>query len=68
LNTQIEQLANQINTSESPVIVVDQFTDFDPRQGQDTYDGCHPSEAGENKMADRWFAALEKLLPKFQEQ
>ena len=62
-NLQVGQLAQQLSTSDSPVIAVDQFSGFDPVLGKDTYDGCHPNEAGETKMVDRWFAALKKVLP-----
>jgi acyl-CoA thioesterase I len=62
-NRQVEQLAQQMSTPESRVMAVDQFTDFDPMTGKDTYDGCHPSSSGEAKMVDRWFAALKQVLP-----
>lgn len=62
-NGLILNLARETNTIDSPVIVVDQFTGFNAAKGSDTYDGCHPSEVGEKKMADRWFAALKKVLP-----
>src|SRR3712207_7345092 len=39
-------------------VLVDQYAGFDPRPGADTYDGVHPDESGDRKMADRWFAAL----------
>jgi lysophospholipase L1-like esterase len=42
------------------VIVVDQFSGFDPVA--DTYDGIHPNERGEEKMAEVWFGALNKVL------
>ncbi|MGG6265001.1 SGNH/GDSL hydrolase family protein [Leptolyngbya sp. AN03gr2] len=61
-NRQIATLARSLNTQESPVILVDQFSDFDAKQ--DTYDGLHPNESGEQKMATRWYQALEKVLPK----
>jgi lysophospholipase L1-like esterase len=48
---------------ESPIVVVDHFSGFNPKAGVDTYDGCHPSAVGEQKMASRWFAALKKVLP-----
>lgn len=60
-NAQVRQLAAEMTAPESPVIAVDQFTGFDVKQ--DTYDGCHPNESGEKKMADRWFTALTKVLP-----
>lgn len=61
-NAQIRSLAAEMTTSESPVIAVDQFTGFDVQK--DTYDGCHPNESGEQKIADRWFAALQSILRK----
>ncbi|MBE9011373.1 cellulose-binding protein [Pseudanabaenaceae cyanobacterium LEGE 13415] len=61
-NQQIATFSRSINTQESPVILVDQFNGFDVKQ--DTYDGLHPNESGEQKMATRWFQALEKILPK----
>lgn len=60
-NDQIPVLAAQKSTYQSPVLVVDQFTNFDP--AMDTYDGAHPNELGEKKMADRWNAALPCVLP-----
>jgi lysophospholipase L1-like esterase len=63
LNKLIVDLARGTNTQDSPVIAVDQFSGFNPAIGKNTYDGCHPNESGEQKMADRWFAALKKLLP-----
>jgi hypothetical protein len=58
LNEAIRQLAPTITSPDSPVIVVDQFGDFDP--DLDSYDGAHPNERGERKMALRW---LDALLP-----
>ncbi|HEY9906423.1 MAG TPA: SGNH/GDSL hydrolase family protein [Thermosynechococcaceae cyanobacterium] len=63
-NAQIGQMAQQLTTENAPVIAVDQFSGFDPISGKDTYDGCHPNASGEAKMVDRWFAALQKVLPR----
>ncbi|MHB1135091.1 MAG: SGNH/GDSL hydrolase family protein [Chloroflexota bacterium] len=61
LNAQIPTLAAQKTTAQSPVVVVDQWTGFDenidPPVG-DTYDGVHPDESGEKKLAAKWQAAL----------
>ena len=64
----VEQLANmipsiidEINTEESPVILVDMFEGFDVNEL--TYDGVHPNEKGEMLMADRWFNAIMEALP-----
>jgi len=61
LNAEIPGLAERLHTQESPVMVVDQFTGFDPYV--DTWDGVHPDESGELKMSARWFAALQTALP-----
>lgn len=42
------------------VMVVDQWTGYD--RNLDNYDGLHPNASGEQKMADKWFAALEDLF------
>ncbi|MFC2173399.1 SGNH/GDSL hydrolase family protein [Acidobacteriota bacterium] len=60
LNSQIPALAVSKYTSESPVIVVDQYKGFDATL--DTYDGIHPDVGGESRMANKWFAALQPLL------
>jgi acyl-CoA thioesterase I len=61
-NQQISALARSLNSQSSPVILVDQFSGFNV--SQDTYDGLHPNESGEQKMANRWFQALQKAMPK----
>lgn len=62
LNAKILVMAQQLSTSKSPVRVVDQFTGFQPEPNKDTFDGAHPNESGEKKMATRWFAVLNPLL------
>lgn len=56
LNAEIDGIAAEKNTLQSPVIVVDQNTYFITKY--DTYDGVHPNRSGEVVMADRWFAAI----------
>ena len=60
LNNEILILAGSKDIENSPVRVVDQFSGFDPKL--DTYDGLHPNPTGEEKMAQNWFSALEKML------
>jgi hypothetical protein len=60
LNAEIVLLAALLDSPVSRVIAVDQWTGFDPVV--DTYDGVHPSESGEQKLAQRWFEVLEVLL------
>jgi acyl-CoA thioesterase I len=59
-------LAAAKHTAESPVVLVDQHTGFDPVTM--TWDGEHPNATGESQMADRWFAALVPLLDRFAAQ
>ena len=58
LNAQLPALAANKNQSESPIVLVDQYSGFDPTTM--TFDGEHPNDIGESRMADRWF---EKLVP-----
>jgi acyl-CoA thioesterase-1 len=60
LNAQIPALVAVKSTSQSLVIAVDQYSDFDA--ASDTWDGVHPNPVGEQKIADRWFAWLARLL------
>jgi hypothetical protein len=48
---------------ESPVIKVNLFGGFHVRK--DTFDGAHPNELGEMKIAKRYYKALRKLLRKW---
>jgi len=58
LNAQIPGWATTNSTAASPITVVDQFTGFNPAQGQDTSDGVHPNTSGSMKIATKWFNAL----------
>jgi lysophospholipase L1-like esterase len=50
-------LARELTQADSPVVIVDQATGFDPQK--DTIpDKVHPSAQGAEKMADQWFVAL----------
>jgi acyl-CoA thioesterase I len=61
LNAQIPALAASKNTAQSPVVLVDQYAGYDAFT--DNYDEYHPNARGENKMMNKWFAALTNLLP-----
>ena len=52
--------AAQNTTPSSPVTVVDLYTGLDT--ASDTSDGVHLNVAGSEKVASRWFAALEPLF------
>jgi lysophospholipase L1-like esterase len=58
LNRALPRMARNMTTSRSPVVIVDHHSGFDPQE--DTYDGVHPNESGEKKMARRWFDAIMK--------
>lgn len=61
LNTVVATIATEMNTLESPVILVDQNAGFDLATMVQP-DGLHPNLAGEAQVADVWFATLEMLL------
>ncbi len=56
LNGRLDALASSLSTATSPVVVVDQATGFNANS--DTFDGIHPNETGEQKMATKWFDSL----------
>jgi parallel beta-helix repeat protein len=59
-NQRLPGLAASKNTPQSPVVVVDLWTGFSV--SLDMYDGVHPNDAGDQKMAERWHAALVNFL------
>jgi acyl-CoA thioesterase I len=63
LNAQLPALVAAKNSVTSPVVLVDQFTGFDPTTM--TIDGFHPNAIGESRMADRWFEKLAPMLDAF---
>lgn len=61
-NAALIGLAAGLNTPAQPVILVNQADGFDWEQ--DTIgDKVHPNARGAEKMAEKWFAALQALLP-----
>ncbi len=61
LNAVVDQIAVDLDTAMSPVLVVDQNTGFDLGTMMQS-DGLHPNTAGEAFMADQWEATLTTLL------
>lgn len=62
-NAGIAALAAELSTPTQPVVLVDQSDGFDWKT--DTIDDrVHPNARGAEKMAARWFSALEKILPR----
>lgn len=60
LNAEIPAWAERESRAGSEVYVVDQWTGFD--LAIDAYDGVHPNENGNVKIADRWFEGLMYVL------
>jgi len=61
LDQAIPGWAAGLTTTQSPIIVVDQYTGFN--DATDTIgDGVHPNDTGFQKMAARWYPPLAKVL------
>ena len=59
-NAAIPAWASAQTTAASPITVVDQWTGFN--DATDTYDGVHPNDAGNQKIATRWFPAVSAAI------
>ncbi len=60
-NDALADLAAAIDSPASRVLLIDHFAGFDA--GEDTFDGVHPNNRGNRKMADKWLAAIQSILP-----
>jgi GDSL-like Lipase/Acylhydrolase family len=60
LNSGIVTWAAQQTTAQSPVAVVDQYTNYN--DATDTVDGVHANDSGSKKLAANWYTAI---LPLF---
>ena len=61
VNAEITGIARRRQTWLSRIVVVDQWSGFDPLA--DLYDPWHPNASGEAKMAQNWFEALMAVPP-----
>ncbi len=61
LNDAIGTVAAELDTAESPVILVDHYTGFDI--GSMAWDGVHHNRVGEAWIAENWFEVLADILP-----
>lgn len=62
----VEEMAQRLNSADSPVITVHHYRDWkeNPKtDGSDTFDWAHPNPRGQRKMAAAWFAAMKPYLP-----
>ena len=60
LNDSIPKIAARKATDQSKIVVVDQYTGFNP--ALDLYDAAHPNDNGEDLIFQNWFTALDPLL------
>ncbi|MFS0705536.1 GDSL-type esterase/lipase family protein, partial [Cellulomonas sp. 179-A 9B4 NHS] len=60
LNARVPGWAAAESTAASPVLVVDQWTGWDP--ARDTTDGVHPHEGGFARMAAAWYPGVVRAL------
>ncbi|MBX3742693.1 MAG: hypothetical protein KF712_17040 [Akkermansiaceae bacterium] len=61
LNLRLAEVAAELDTASSPVIIVNQAEGWNT-QTDAIHDQVHPSQAGAEKMAVKWFNALSALL------
>jgi lysophospholipase L1-like esterase len=60
LDAAIPAWAASLSTTQSPIVVVDQWTGFN--DATDTGDGVHPNDSGNQKIAAKWLSPLEAQL------
>jgi lysophospholipase L1-like esterase len=60
LDAAIPAWATSLTTAQSPIVVVNQWTGFN--DATDTVDGVHPNDAGNQKIASKWYPALTQFL------
>ena len=61
MNAAITKLAAETSTVTSPVVLVDQYSGFDPRRDL-SEDGVRPNAAGARKMAGRFCSVIDDLI------
>jgi acyl-CoA thioesterase-1 len=62
LNDVIASVASELDTTESPIILVDHYTGFDI-ESMTQGDHLHHNRAGEAWIAENWFEVLASILP-----
>lgn len=60
----IERMVRDTNTPRSPLVAVELYDGWVAMPGpdSDTFDWAHPNPKGQQKMADKWFAAIVPFL------
>ncbi|MCM8535436.1 MAG: GDSL-type esterase/lipase family protein [Lentisphaeraceae bacterium] len=67
IRTAVEKMAKKVSTKSSPVVTVHMYENWQPnpkKTGADTFDWAHPNEQGQEKMAVKWFDAMQPYLKK----
>lgn len=59
-NAKIDNFVASRTSVRSAIVIVDQYSNFNPND--DLYDSFHPNASGEEKMANKWFQALQPFL------
>jgi hypothetical protein len=63
----VQALADELNTATSPVATVAHYQGWNEKPEEpdsDTFDWAHPNPQGQEKMASRWFIAMQPSLTK----
>lgn len=60
LNATVQPMVKERADAGAHILFVDQFTDFPTSE---LADGVHPNEAGNKRMAKKWYDAIESYLP-----
>lgn len=62
MNKMIAEWVKNSTTAISPVVLVDHYHSIDP--ARDMYDDIHPNNSGEDIMANLWFQAISRHIPR----
>lgn len=61
----VEAMAKRLNSEQSPVITVHHYQGWKENPAvadSDTFDWAHPNPSGQQKMAQKWFEAMQPVL------
>jgi acyl-CoA thioesterase-1 len=67
----VEAMARELDTPASPVVTVAHYTGWRENPDAtdfDTFDWAHPNPRGQQKMAEKWFAAMTPHLKRLKAQ
>ncbi|NQZ59135.1 MAG: G-D-S-L family lipolytic protein [Lentisphaeraceae bacterium] len=67
IREEIEKMAKRVSSEKSPVVTVHMYNGWqeNPKKpNSDTFDWAHPNPQGQEKMAHKWFEAMQPYLSK----